>query len=103
MEREMEAPGFWDDPERSNQKMKELKNLKDTVGECDKLSTQYDDILTLIDMGYEENDESLIPERPHSRQLSERSVRSWMNSSGNSTNLGSVLYCPENMIRTMRS
>jgi peptide chain release factor 2 len=39
MEREMEAPGFWDDPERSNQKMKELKNLKDTVGECDKLST----------------------------------------------------------------
>ena len=62
MEREMEAPGFWDDPERSNQKMKELKNLKDTVGECDKLSTHYDDILTLIDMGYEENDESLIPE-----------------------------------------
>ena len=58
----MEAPGFWDDPERSNQKMKELKNLKDTVGECDKLSTQYDDILTLIDMGYEENDASLIPE-----------------------------------------
>ncbi len=58
----MEAPGFWDDPERSNQKMKELKNLKDTVGECDKLSTKYDDILTLIDMGYEENDESLIPE-----------------------------------------
>lgn len=58
----MEAPGFWDDSERSNQKMKELKNLKDTVGECDKLSTQYDDILTLIDMGYEENDESLIPE-----------------------------------------
>ncbi len=58
----MDAPGFWDDPERSNQKMKELKNLKDTVGECDKLSTQYDDILTLIDMGYEENDESLIPE-----------------------------------------
>lgn len=39
-----------------------MKNLKDTVGECDKLSTQYDDILTLIDMGYEENDESLIPE-----------------------------------------
>lgn len=93
MEREMEAPGFWDDPERSNQKMKELKNLKDTVGECDKLSTQYDDILTLIDMGYEENDESLIPE-----------IRGELdNSSGNSTNLGSVPYCPENMIRTMRS
>ena len=59
---EMEAPGFWDDPEKSNQKMKELKNMKDTVGVCDKLSGQYEDILTLIEMGYEENDESMIPE-----------------------------------------
>jgi len=59
---EMEAPGFWDEPERSNQKMKELKNLKDTVQGCEKLFTQYDDILTLIEMGYEENDESLVAE-----------------------------------------
>ncbi|MGN0403227.1 MAG: peptide chain release factor 2 [Acetatifactor sp.] len=62
LEMEMEAPGFWDDPEKSNQKMKELKNMKDTVGLCEKLTTQYDDILTLIEMGYEENDESMIPE-----------------------------------------
>jgi len=59
---EMEAPGFWDEPERSNQKMKELKNLKDTVQGCEKLFTQYEDILTLIEMGYEENDESLVAE-----------------------------------------
>ncbi len=59
---EMEAPGFWDDPDRSNKKMKELKNLKDTVGVCDKLATQYEDILTLIEMGYEENDESMVQE-----------------------------------------
>ena len=58
----MEAPGFWDDPDRSNKQMKELKNLKDTVGEYKKLADQYEDILTLIQMGYEENDESLIPE-----------------------------------------
>ncbi len=58
----MEAPGFWDDPDRSNKQMKELKNMKDTVGEYQKLENQYDDILTLIQMGYEENDESLIPE-----------------------------------------
>ena len=58
----MEAPGFWDEPERSNQKMKELKNLKDTVQGCEKLFTQYEDILTLIEMGYEENDESLVAE-----------------------------------------
>lgn len=62
LEMEMEAPGFWDDPARSNLKMKELKNLKDTVAECDGLFTQYDDILTLIDMGYEDNDDSMAAE-----------------------------------------
>lgn len=58
----MEAPGFWDDPDSSNRKMKELKNLKDTVEECDKLYTQFEDILTLIEMGTEENDESMAEE-----------------------------------------
>ena len=58
----MEDPGFWDDPDSSNKKMKELKTLKDTVGIYQKLEDQYEDILTLIQMGYEENDESLIPE-----------------------------------------
>ena len=62
LQMDMEAPGFWDDPDRSNLKMKELKNLKDVVEECQKLTTQYDDILTLIEMGYEENDASMIPE-----------------------------------------
>ena len=59
---EMEAPGFWDDPDRSNANMKELKNLKDTVEECNGLSAQYEDILTLIELGYEENDESMVEE-----------------------------------------
>lgn len=58
----MAAPGFWDDPQRSNKLMKEAKNMKDTVDECNALSMQYDDILTLIEMGYEEEDESLLPE-----------------------------------------
>ncbi len=58
----MEAPGFWDNPDRSNKLMKELKNLKDTCQTYYDLETQYEDILTLIEMGYEENDESLIPE-----------------------------------------
>ena len=62
LEMEMEAPGFWDDPDRSNLKMKELKNLKDTVSELNGLFTQFDDILTLIEMGYEENDPSMVAE-----------------------------------------
>ncbi|MDE5818918.1 MAG: peptide chain release factor 2 [Lachnospiraceae bacterium] len=62
LEREMEEPSFWDNPERSNQKMKELKNMKDTVSQFHELETQKDDILTLIEMANEENDESLVPE-----------------------------------------
>ena len=58
----MEAPGFWDNPDSSNKQMKELKNLKDTVETCQSLNTQYEDILTLIQMGYEEDDEELVPE-----------------------------------------
>ena len=55
----MEAPGFWDDPDISNQKMKELKNLKGTVDTMEGLMTQYGDIEALIEMGYEEEDASL--------------------------------------------
>lgn len=58
----MEAADFWDDPEKSQQKMKELKSMKDDVATYATLSEQYDDIETMIEMGYEENDESLIPE-----------------------------------------
>ena len=55
----MEAPGFWDDPDVSNQKMKELKNLKDIVDTINGLESQYEDIETLIEMGNEEEDAQL--------------------------------------------
>lgn len=58
----MEAPGFWDDTDRSQKLMKELKGLKSDVETCRDLEQTYDDIQTMIEMGYEENDESLIPE-----------------------------------------
>lgn len=58
----MEEPGFWDDADRSTGYMKELKNLKDTVDDYNKLQQAYEDVETLIEMGYEENDESLISE-----------------------------------------
>ena len=54
---EMESPGFWDDADKANGKMKELKNLKDTVDTVNSLLTQYEDIETLIEMGYEEGPE----------------------------------------------
>lgn len=59
---EMEAPGFWDNPDVSNQKMKELKNLQDSVKTIHDLEAQYEDIETLIDMANEENDETMAEE-----------------------------------------
>ena len=58
----MEAPDFWNDPEVSQNKMKEVKSLKDDLATYAALSAQYDDIETMIEMGYEENDPELIPE-----------------------------------------
>lgn len=58
----MEAPDFWDDAEKASASMKEVKDLKDIVARADSLSTAYDDIMTLIEMGNEEGDESLVPE-----------------------------------------
>ena len=62
LEREMEAPDFWNQTEVSQQKMKTLKSLKDDIETYHNLETQYEDIETLIMMAEEENDTSLIPE-----------------------------------------
>ncbi len=59
---EMEAPNFWDDPERSQRLMKELKSLKGDMETYQNLISQKEDIETMIEMGYEENDPSIIPE-----------------------------------------
>ena len=58
----MEEPDFWDDPEKSQEQTKELKSLKDDVAGFAEMTSLYDDIETLIEMGYEENDASLLPE-----------------------------------------
>ncbi len=60
LERESQEPDFWDNPEISNRKMKEMKNLQDTVETYNALEQQTEDIFMLIQMAYEENDETLV-------------------------------------------
>ena len=62
LDKSMEEPGFWDDPERSTKTIREAKNLKDTVDGYKHLEQQYEDIQVMIEMGYEENDPAMIPE-----------------------------------------
>ncbi|MCF2681944.1 peptide chain release factor 2 [Faecalicatena contorta] len=62
LERKVEEPGFWDNPEESQKLMKELKNLQELVKTIHQLYASYDDICILIDMGYEEEDSSMLKE-----------------------------------------
>lgn len=58
----MEAPGYWDQVEQSQAGMRELNTLKEEKQKFEDLQGQYEDIETLLEMGYEEDDPSLIPE-----------------------------------------
>lgn len=62
LEAQMEAPDFWDDVTSSQFVMKELKQLKDVVESYETLEEERDDIMTMIEMGYEEEDPELVPE-----------------------------------------
>ena len=62
MEKQMEEPGFWDDAQNSTKVVKELKATKGQVDTFHQLEGQFDDIKTLIEMGEEEDDRSVVSE-----------------------------------------
>ena len=62
LERYMEAPDFWTDPDRSQKITRELKGLQNAVKTYADLESTKEDIELLLEMGYEENDPSIIPE-----------------------------------------
>ena len=62
IEKTMEQPNFWDDAKTSQEHMRELKSLKGVIEEYDRLVSEYEDVEVLLQMAYEEKDESLIPE-----------------------------------------
>lgn len=58
----MEEANFWDNTDKAQGYVKELKNLQDIVDGYHELKSEYEDITTLIEMAYESSDESLLPE-----------------------------------------
>lgn len=58
----MAEEGFWNDAENSAKIVQEAKQLKDKLSDFDTLEEEYEDLFVLIDMGIEENDESMIEE-----------------------------------------
>ena len=62
LDRMMEEPNFWTDPEKANRLSTEDKHLKDDVKGYETLQQTYEDIEALIEMGNEEDDADVIPE-----------------------------------------
>lgn len=62
MQKRIEEPDFWNDPDLSQVVMKELRNLEAIIEEVNKLTTISEDISVLLEMALEENDESLTDE-----------------------------------------
>ena len=62
LDRMMEEPTFWDDPEQSTKIVRENRSLKSTVERYEKLASAYEDIGVMIEMGNEENDPDTVPE-----------------------------------------
>jgi peptide chain release factor 2 len=58
----MEDQHFWDNSEQSAKVIKEVKALKSSVDSFKKLQSLYDDVETLIEIGYEEEDEDIVAE-----------------------------------------
>lgn len=56
------APGFWDDIEKAQEIQQKTSRLKTKVEKYEKLVSNYDDTLVLIDMADEEGDLSMLDE-----------------------------------------
>ena len=62
LDRMMEEPDFWTDPEKANQYSTEDRRLKDDVKSYEELAQSYDDIGALIEMAEEEEDQDSVAE-----------------------------------------
>lgn len=62
LDRMMEEPDFWTDPEKANQYSTEDRRLKDEVKSYEELAQSYDDIGALIEMAEEEEDQDSVVE-----------------------------------------
>lgn len=62
LEASMEEQGFWDDIQKSQESMKELKDLKTSLEIINGLWQRYEDLGVLIEMGNEEEDAEMVSE-----------------------------------------
>ncbi len=74
LEHQMTMPGFFDDQERSQKVYSEMGDLKNKLERFNKLTNQYEEAATLLEMLEEENDPSLIHEGEEAVNGVEKSI-----------------------------
>lgn len=62
LEQKATEPDFWNDMENSQKILQKIKSMKARIDKYNRLLTQWEDLMTLCELGLEEEDESLIPE-----------------------------------------
>jgi peptide chain release factor 2 len=62
LEQKAAEPAFWEDMENSQKVLQRTKGLKTKVERFESLQSQWEDLLTLCELGLEAQDESVIPE-----------------------------------------
>ena len=57
-----EAPGFWDDPDKSQKIVVKTKQAETKVERYEKMLSAWDDLMTICEMAAEEDDDSMLEE-----------------------------------------
>ncbi len=57
-----EAPGFWDNPEKSQQVVVKTKTTENKIEKYEQMLASWDDLMTICEMAAEEDDDSMLDE-----------------------------------------
>ncbi len=57
-----EAPGFWDNPEKSQQVVVKAKQIEGKIDRYTKMCASWEDLMTICEMAAEEEDDSMLEE-----------------------------------------
>ncbi len=57
-----EAPGFWDDPDKSQKIVVKTRQIETKIQRYNNMLSTWDDLITICEMAAEEDDDSMLPE-----------------------------------------
>ena len=57
-----EAPGFWDDPDKSQKIVVKAKQIESKIEKYEAMCSSWDDLVTICEMAAEEDDDSMLEE-----------------------------------------